>query len=72
MFDVDNIASINLYLDENDNRICEINGFDNPISKSIGSCIKHDNHSTTAICSAEDFKAFAEEYNRKRHEAAEI
>ena len=35
MFEVDQIVSISLYLDENNNKVCEIDGFDKPISKVI-------------------------------------
>ena len=55
VFGVDQIISIRLYLDENNARILEIKGFDEPISN------------TTEI-SVKNFKAFAAEHNKKYKE----
>ena len=52
-------------MDENNDRIFEIEGFDNPISTAIGSAIKHDVSEATLIQSAEDFMAFANKYNKR-------
>lgn len=60
--EVDNITSIRVYLDENNDTVCEIEGIDEPASTVIGSRIKHD--------SVERFKEFAEQYNKK-HSAKE-
>ena len=64
MFEVDQIVSVHFYLDENNDRVFEIEGFDKPVSKGIGSCIKND--IPNVIYNAEDFKAFAEKYNKQR------
>lgn len=44
MFEVDNIISAKLYRDEYNERIFEIEGFDKPSSKVIGTRCKHDRH----------------------------
>ena len=66
MFGVDQIISVSLYLDQNNDCVCEIEGFDKPVSNVIGSCIKHDiSKKADLITSVEKFKEFAENYNKK-------
>lgn len=74
--EVDNITSIRVYLDENNDTVCEIEGIDEPASTVIGSRIKHDmavaeqfkefaDQHNKQYCSAERFREFADQYNKK-------
>lgn len=64
LFDVDNITQICVYLDEG-NVVCNIEGFDSPFTSTIGSMIQHDVDVEQEIASAEQFRAFADAYNKK-------